>query len=186
MYGFTVSMTATPGKPDWKGFCDKLKTGGAVAAVSVALVMTPFSAAAISGGGKDYASKDWSGADFSKGSFVGKDFSGAIARGTNFRGADLRGARFFKADLREADFTGSDLRTASLEGASLKDAIFVDAVMESAYLSDSILEAGDLHDIDASDALMPEFVTSKLCKRSDVSGTNAKTKVDTRESLMCD
>lgn len=61
MYGFTVSMTATPGTPDWKGFCDKLKTGGAVAAVSVALVMTPFSAAAISGGGKDYASKDWSG-----------------------------------------------------------------------------------------------------------------------------
>mmetsp|Transcript_4335 Transcript_4335/g.13111 ORF Transcript_4335/g.13111 Transcript_4335/m.13111 type:complete len:189 (-) Transcript_4335:905-1471(-) len=165
--------------------CESVKGGAAVAALSAALIMAPSDTFAISGGGKDYASKDWTGTDFSKGSFVGKDFSGSIARGTHFESADLRGARFFKSDLREADFSAANLSAASLEGCSLRDAVFTNADLQNAYFSESILEARDFKNVDFTDALMPEFVIPKLCNRSDVTGTNPKTGVDTRESLMC-
>lgn len=149
--------------------------------VGAALLVHGLPCLAISGGGKDFASKDWSGdtTTFVGGSFVGKDFSGAVARETSFAGADLRGARFFKANLRGADFSGCDLRGASLEGASLKDANFSNANMTEAYLTETFVEVGSLSGTDLTDAFIPPFILPKLCARSDVEG-------QTREALMCE
>lgn len=47
------------------------------------------------------------------------------------------------------------------------------------------MDAKSIKGADFSDALMPEFATSKLCARSDVNAANPKTGVTTAESLFC-
>ncbi|KAA8497437.1 Pentapeptide repeat protein Rfr32 [Porphyridium purpureum] len=163
----------------------KWKVVVCVAVVAATLGAGSISALAISGGGKEYASGDWSGKDFTGGSFVGKDWSGSICVGTIFKNSDLRGARFFKANLRDADFNGAKMAGASLEGAQLKGASFNGADLSSAYFSDSMLEAESFTGADLSEALFPQTLLSRLCARPDVSGTNKQTGVDTRESIMC-
>lgn len=61
MLGFSVSLS-----PRWDllsspSVCDVVKNSVVVAGVSAVLLFSPPDAVAISGGGKDYASKDWSG-----------------------------------------------------------------------------------------------------------------------------
>lgn len=87
--------------------------------------------------------------------------------------------------LDEADFTGANLKGASLEEAGLEGAIMDGAVLESAYLTKTIDEAKSIKDVDFTDAVMPTFTQKALCSRADAVGTNAKTGVETRESLMC-
>lgn len=43
---------------------------------------------------------------------------------------------------------------------------------------------GDISGADFSDMLLDRFIQSALCKKA--GGTNPKTGVDTRESLMCE
>lgn len=157
----------------------------ALIAAAIALSI-PSTCSAISGGGKDYASKNWTGTDFSNGSYVEKDFSGGLFRGCDFSGSDLTSARFFKAELREANLTGANLSFASIEAATLRDAILKDAVMTSAYISDSILDAASIENVDFTDALIsPESTIAKLCQRPDATGTNPATGVPTRERYVC-
>lgn len=156
----------------------------ALAAVA-ALTISINPALAVSGGGKDFASQNWTGKEF-HGDYNGKDFSGGLFRNCDFKGSNLTSTRFFKAELREADMTGVNLSYASVEGAILRDVNLQDALMVGAYISDSILDAGNIEGVDFSEALIsPESAIGKLCQRTDAKGVNPATGIATRESLMC-
>lgn len=140
---------------------------------------------AVSGGGKDYATKDLRGESFESKSEINKDFTQCIAQSVNFKKAILKGSRFYRANLDKADFTAVDLSNASIEDAGLQGTIFTDAILRGTYISASFLGASNIQNVDFTDALMPELVTRDLCTRVDAVGVNPKTGVDTRESLMC-
>eukprot|EP01038_Epipyxis_sp_PR26KG_P006109 gene6109-8423_t len=140
----------------------------------------------VSGGGKDYATKDIRGEDFSTQNLVGKDFTQCDGTGTSFKNAKLNGARFYRANLKDADFSNADLSSASLEDTSLIDTIFENSNLQGAYFSSSILDAKSIKGADFTDALMPDFVKNKLCVRIDISDSNSRTGVKTSESLFCE
>ena len=79
--------------------------------VTSALVIAPSyinsEALAVSGGGKDFATKDLRETDFTGKSEVGKDFTQCDAAGVSFKNAVLSGSKFFRSNLHEADFTVS-------------------------------------------------------------------------------
>ena len=155
-------------------------------ALAAALVCTPLDPAfAVSGGGKDFSGYTISGQSLAGQKLSGKEFRGTFAKGTDFKGAALVGCSFFKADLSEADFSGADLSSASLEEAGLEEARLDNAVLVSAYLTKTIGDAASIKGADFSEAVMPQFTQRSLCDRPDATGTNAKTGVATRESLMC-
>mmetsp|Transcript_21301 Transcript_21301/g.29304 ORF Transcript_21301/g.29304 Transcript_21301/m.29304 type:complete len:208 (+) Transcript_21301:8-631(+) len=163
-------------------------TAGLVAASMSPLMINVSPALAVSGGGKDYATKDIRNEDFSGQNLMGKDFTQCDASNAIFRNAKLSGSRFYRANLKEADFTKADLQSASLEDTSLADVLFTDANLSGAYFSASIEEAKSLKGADFTDALMPDFTKRKLCARADVkdeSSVNPVTGISTAESLMC-
>mmetsp|Transcript_4589 Transcript_4589/g.11823 ORF Transcript_4589/g.11823 Transcript_4589/m.11823 type:complete len:188 (+) Transcript_4589:55-618(+) len=147
--------------------------------------MVPVAAAAVSGGGKDYAGLTIKGEDFANGQYAGKDFSGVDAAGTNFKNSQLRGARFFKADLAGADLSGCDLTAASFEGANLDGTVLTNAVAEGTAFSQTLEGVGDVRGVDFTDAVIRSDINKKLCARPDAAGTNPKTGVETRDSLFC-
>ena len=166
----------------------KMKTlENVIASATIAGLILPVQfAVAISGGGLDFASSDISKRDFSNQDFSKKDFSGSVANEANFAASVLRGSRFFKADLKDADFTGADCTTAGFDEADLTNTNLKNAVLEAAYFTGSTLEAsGNIEGADFTDAVMNPTVTKKLCRRPDAKGTNPKTGVDTRDSLLC-
>ena len=83
------------------------------------------------------------------------------------------------------NFAGADLRGASLEDTSMNGASLKGANAAGAYFSASLLDAASLDNVDFTDAQIPVKTLTQLCEREDVKGTNPKTGVDTRESLMC-
>ena len=64
------------------------------------------------------------------------------------------------------------------------DAIFKDAVINNGYFTETVVKVGSIEGADFSDTLLDRFAQKKLCEKA--KGTNPKTKVDTRESLLCD
>ncbi|GKZ00896.1 hypothetical protein MPSEU_001041200 [Mayamaea pseudoterrestris] len=155
------------------------------AATSMLVLTIPIVAAAVSGGGLDYANIDITGQDFSNGNYKGKDFTQVIAKATTFANSNLQGCRFYKAFLARTDFSGADLRGASLEDTSMDDAILKGAIASGAYFGASILDVATLENADFTDAQIPLKILVQLCNRDDATGTNPATGVDTRDSLMC-
>ena len=156
-------------------------------ALCAALTLSPLvapHALAVSGGGKDFSGASIEGEDFSGQNLKGKEFRGAFAKGANFKGANLAATSFFKAEALDADFSGADLTGASLEEAGLEGAILDQAVMTNAYLSKTIADVKSAKGADFSEAVLPPYAQKSLCA-SGVGGTNEKTGVATRDSLMC-
>lgn len=89
----------------------KIKAAAAKIFITSALVITPCylnsEALAVSGGGKDFATKDLKDVDFTGKSEVGKDFTQCDAAGVSFKNAVLSGSRFYRSNLKEADFSVS-------------------------------------------------------------------------------
>jgi len=69
------------------------------------LINGPDVSIAVSGGGRDYATKDIRGLDFSNKDLSNKDFTQCDATGTNFKNSVLKGSRFYRARLDDADFS---------------------------------------------------------------------------------
>jgi len=159
---------------------------GAAVAATVLLgggVVDVQQAGAVSGGVADFydvQGQDFTGKDLSK-----KDFSSANCRGAKFVNANLKGARFFKADMQDADLTGANLSNGSIENAKLAGVILKDAVLKNSYTGVGLELVQDITNTDFTGAILRPDVQKKLCKRADATGTNPKTKADTRESLEC-
>eukprot|EP00568_Trieres_chinensis_P009277 CAMPEP_0183292092 /NCGR_PEP_ID=MMETSP0160_2-20130417/1286_1 /TAXON_ID=2839 ORGANISM="Odontella Sinensis, Strain Grunow 1884" /NCGR_SAMPLE_ID=MMETSP0160_2 /ASSEMBLY_ACC=CAM_ASM_000250 /LENGTH=222 /DNA_ID=CAMNT_0025453003 /DNA_START=42 /DNA_END=710 /DNA_ORIENTATION=+ len=183
-----TALNAEPTSPS-----SSIPNVGATASIAFVAAAMTFSAVApispanaVSGGGLDYAGIDISGQDFSKSTiYKGKDFTQVIAKGTNFAGSNLQGCRFYKAYLVNTDFTSADLRGASLEDTSMDGASLLDVDARGAYFGQSLLDVNTLENGDFTDAQIPLKTLPLVCDRDDVKGTNPKTGVDTRESLMC-
>jgi uncharacterized protein YjbI with pentapeptide repeats len=88
-----------------------LKSAVAKVLVTSALVIVPcYSSSevlAVSGGGKDFATKDLKDVDFTGKSEIGKDFTQCDAAGVSFKNAVLSGSRFYRSNLKETDFSVS-------------------------------------------------------------------------------
>lgn len=141
---------------------------------------------AVSGGGKDYATKDLKGdMSFAGADNRGKDFTQVDGKGVNFQNAKLAGARFYRAQLEGANFRAADLTGASLEDSGLEKTVFTDAVLKGSYLGNGFELVGSITNADFTEALIPQKTTKILCERPDATGTNPTTGADTRDSLMC-
>ena len=141
----------------------------------------------VSGGGKDFATKDLKGdTTFAGSTFRGKDFTQVDAKNVDFRKADLSGSRFYRANLEGAKFDFANLQGASLEDSDLLDASFEGTNLSGAYISAGFEQVKILKSADFTDVLMPEKTKRVLCARNDAAGTNPATNTETRDSLMCE
>jgi uncharacterized protein YjbI with pentapeptide repeats len=143
-------------------------------------------AAAVSGGGLDYAGIDISGQDFSNSkAYKGKDFTQTLAKATNFSNSNLQGCRFYKAFLVNTNFEGADIRGAALEDTSMDGANLKNTIASGTYFGASLLDVATAEGADFTDASIPPKTLTSFCNREDVKGTNPVTGNDTRDTLMC-
>lgn len=127
---------------------------------------------------------DLEGTNFSGQNLDGVSFQQSILRRSDFSGASLVAASFFDADLSGANLAGADLSQANFELASLRTVNATDTVLAGAYISSTTKFDGiEIVGSDWSDCLLRKDQQRYLCSRA--TGTNSKTGVDTRESLMC-
>jgi len=112
-----------------------------------------------------------------------QEFLKTTLEGFDLRDTDLRGAVFNTSNLRGADLRGADLAdvvafASRFDGADLRDAVFRNGMLMQSRFRDARIEGADFTDAVVD---LPEL--KALCARA--SGTNARTGVDTRESLRC-
>ncbi|GMH46791.1 hypothetical protein TrRE_jg2972 [Triparma retinervis] len=125
--------------------------------------------------------------DFSNQNLRGVAFQQSIVRDASFKNSNLFGSSFFDATLDGTDFENADMTQANVEMAQFNRANLKNAVVKEMYVSGSTLFEGvaSIENSDWSDTMLRRDQTKYLCAHPTAKGTNPKTGVDTRESLMC-
>lgn len=128
-----------------------------------------------------------SGSDFSNRNLKGVAFQQSVVRNANFKNSNLYGSSFFDATLDGSDFENADMTLSNLEMAQLTKANLKNAVLREMYVGGSTIfdGVGDIEGSDWTDTYLPKYQKKLLCELPSAKGTNTKTGVDTRESLMC-
>jgi len=125
--------------------------------------------------------------DFSNQDLRGVAFQQSVVADCNFKNSNLVGSSFFDATLDGSDFENVDMTQTNLEMAQLNRANFKNAVVADVYVSGATLfeGIGSIENSDWSDTFLRKDQQKLLCSLTSAKGTNPKTGVDTRESLMC-
>jgi len=112
-------------------------------------------------------------------------FQQSQVRNANFTNANLVGASFFDANLTASNFTNADMSNSNLELTRMYNCILDGAILTGSYINGaSQMTPKSIDGADFSDVILRKDQQMYLCKIA--KGVNPVTKVDTKESLMCD
>lgn len=122
---------------------------------------------------------DWRGKNLK-----GVAFQQSVLRNCDFSGVNLFSASFFDADLAKSKFVNADMRQINLEMADLSGTDLTGADLTEAYMAGAVIKGlTQIDDTDWTDVQMRKDQRTYLC--SVAKGTNPKTGMDTRDTLMC-
>ena len=126
--------------------------------------------------------------DFSNQDLKGVAFQQSVVANSDFQNSNLLGSSFFDATLDGSNFENANMAQANLEMAQLNRVNFKNVVATDMYVSGSTLFEGikTIEGADFSGSYLRADQKKLLCSLESAKGTNPVTKVETRDSLMCE